>query len=365
MFYLDSLIGEEYVCNYCSWMLIAFLMFNLCHAFSNNKTFGTGYFVLFLVMLLYCVFYSPETGDNYSSMINYYSYLNGTDESRLHFESIYFRIMDLIPFGYVFYRIAVWGAACILGVFLMKRLNIDSHLATLAMLTYALPNLLYYQRASFGYLLLYFAAALYFSKGGILCDGTILEKMYLPLTLILLLCAIPFHTAMPVYVVFVLIAMFVPRNTTTFVVIVIATIIVSSQIKTFSLFALDYLSEDTIETGKRTLEGDADLIQWNTNGKIAQVLYWFPIWSMLIYMLYKMLSNPTVLSEYEKFCLINAFLLFIIALLFVNSSQIIYDKFNKVAMLPWTLFIASYFGRFKEQIECRLFAIGTICTFFI
>ena len=152
---LDYLIGNNTINSICRGLLVLFVLLNITSAFKKKYKGGTGYQLLFVLMIFYCVFYSPDVGDNYTSKNTYYLYQQGVDSSELHFERLYFLIMDIIPFGYVYYRLFLWGAACLLFIWLMRRMKIKSQIATLSVLTFALPILLYYQRAAFAYVLLY------------------------------------------------------------------------------------------------------------------------------------------------------------------------------------------------------------------
>ena len=97
---LDYLIGNSTIIKACSWMLALFLLLNIRGAFRRDSKNGAGYFLLFIVMVVYCVFYSPTTGDNYTSIESYYAYRAGIGYEQLHFERVYFYIMDIVPYGY-------------------------------------------------------------------------------------------------------------------------------------------------------------------------------------------------------------------------------------------------------------------------
>ena len=362
---LDSLIGDNTVVKLCSWMLVLFLLLNIKGAFKKGVRNGTGYLLLFIVMTLYCVFYAPVTGDNYASMESYYAYLSGVDYQTLHFERIYFYIMDLVPFGYVYYRLVVWGAACLLCVWLMKKMRLSAQVATLATLTFSLPLLLFYQRAAFAYVLLYVALYCYVSKGSLFESIPFFQKNFRLVSVALLICALPFHTTMPVFVLFLLFALFIPKDKLGIIIVVLCLILFSTSLVSNSIFLLRFFQDDTFETGLRTLENDSGIIGQNFNGTIAYFLHWLPLYCMLLYGVFKMVNTPDHQTQLEKVCLVNTLILIAISLMFMPYSFTIQIKFRNVAMMPWTLYIASYYTRNNGSLVCSLYALATIPTFFI
>lgn len=361
---LDYLIGNNTINSICRGLLLLFVLLNFPSAFKKNYKGGTGYLLLFIVMTFYCVFYSPDVGDNYTSMNSYYLYFNGVDSSELHYESIYFRIMDFVPFGYVYYRIVLWGAACLLFVWLMKKMQIKSQIATLAVLTFALPILLYYQRAAFAYILLYCAAYCYVSKGRWLTTKSHFQKKfqkkYILTFVVLLLCAIPFHRTMPVYIVVLLCAIFIPKNKLGITILLLGAIVFSTGVVSNSISILSLLQEDTREQGMLYLVENGVASAQNLNGWIAYYMRLLPIFCMIVYGLVKMIKSPDSLVEIEKVCLINTLLLIVMSTLFVANSFSIQIKFRNAAMMPWTVFLASYYTRNSGSKECSYYALATI-----
>ena len=356
---LDYLIGNSTIIKACSWMLALFLLLNI-----DSKN-GTGYFLLFIVMVVYCVFYSPTTGDNYTSMESYYAYRAGIGYEQLHFERVYFYIMDIVPYGYVYYRLVLWGSACLLCVWLMKKMEISGQVATLSVLTFALPILLYYQRAAFAYVLLYFALYCFVTKGGGFEAVPFLKRHYIFVSAGILLCTIPFHTTMPVYVLFLLIALFVPKSETGLLFLILGLMVFSTSLISNSISMLKFFQEDTIETGLRSLENDTGIVGQNFNGALAYFLHWLPLYCMLLYGLFFMVKSPCHHTYFEKVCLVNTFILIVLSIMFMPYSYIIQIKFRNAAMMPWTLYLASYYTRNSGTRACSLYALATIPTFFI
>lgn len=362
---LDSFIGNDSLTLFCELLLMFTLVLNIGNAFYKNVKIGTGYLMLFLVMVVYCAFYSPEVGDNFSSMESYYDYLNGVDRDNLHFERIYFYIMDLIPFGYIYYRIFLWGSACLLCVWFLKRISVNSHVATLSVLTFALPILLYYQRAAFAYVLIYVALYCYISRGDLIKHNRLFKSHYRLVSVMLLLCALPFHRAMPVYVAIALLSLLVPKNKIGIACLVIGLVAFSFSALSNSILLLDFFSDDTRETAMVYLDNDTSLLGQNFNGALANILRLMPLYIMLIYGMYKMIKTPNHFVEFEKLCIVNTLILVFISYLFTDTSFSIQIKFYNAAMMPWTLFLASYYTRNRGSMICTMYAVATIFVSFI
>lgn len=362
---LDTFIGNNSLSLFCETLLFIVIFLNIANAFYRNVKLGTGYLMLFFVMLVYCVFYTPETGDNFSSMMSYYDYLNGVDTEKLHFERLYFYIMDLVPFGYVYYRLFLWGAACLLCVWFLRKININSHIATLAVLSFALPILLYYQRAAFAYILIYVALYCYISRGDLIKNNKFLQGRYRLVAAILLLCTLPFHRAMPVYVVIAIISLFIPKNKQGIFLLIIGLLIFSVSAISNSLLLLDYFSEETRDTAMVYLDGDTSIVGQNFNGALANFLRLLPLYIMLIYGMYRMVKTPKYFVDFEKVCIVNTLILIFISYVFSSSSFSIQVKFYKAAMMPWTLFLASFYNRNRGSQVCSVYAFATLLTTFI
>ena len=90
---LDSLVGSIPVCILCILMLWIVIFVNRQHLFTDAKRTGTGWFVLWMVYTLYSVFYTPPTGDNYTSLQTYHAYWGGIRWEYLHYEEFHFKIM--------------------------------------------------------------------------------------------------------------------------------------------------------------------------------------------------------------------------------------------------------------------------------
>ena len=186
------------------------------------------------------------------------------------------------------------------------------------------------------------------------------KKKYLFTFIILLLCAIPFHRTMPVYIAVLLIALFIPKNKLGLVLLVISIVVFSFSIGTNATSVLNLFQEETRETGAFYLENSSAIEGQNLNGWIVYFLQLLPLICMMIYVLIKMIKMPKCLTEMEKICVVNTLILMAISFLFLPISFPIQIKFRNAAMMPWTVFLASYYTRNSGRKECSYYALATI-----
>lgn len=347
---LDSLVGSIPVCILCILMLWIVIFVNRQHLFTDAKRTGTGWFVLWMVYTLYSVFYTPPTGDNYTSLQTYHAYWGGIRWEYLHYEEFHFKIMDLVPYGYWSWRFLLWGVmGATAFVLLCKKLSLDKHLATIACCTFALPFLLYYQRAAAGYSLLYLSIAFLISWREI---GVIKSVI---MTLICLFAALPFHDSMVFYVVLAFFSVFFPLNKKTVILIVIGSIALKYSLLDYVAMFLERTAEETQETAMYHLDAKEVAGTLNIGGIIGWCISNGPLYAMLIYCLWQYITVPSKFSKYEKTFLLNTLLLIIMSMLFLSTSGAMAGKFRVASFLPWTLFLAMYYKKNRQTVACRRF----------
>lgn len=352
MFTVDNLVGDTTVCNICIIILLFTIWLNRKHLLSNNGgNTGTGYKVLWCVFAIYATFYCPPLGDNWSSGQNfYYPYINGAPEENLHFEPIYFRIMDIVPYGYLLWRFVVWG---ILGgtsyIILSKLLKLDKHLSTIGCLTFALPNLFYYQRAVTGYCLLYIALHYFLACRE---KGALVKSIVIPIALCCL--ALLFHNAMPFYLTILIIAILFPLNKISIIILALFCIVAKNSVVDYATVFLNSTNDATTEVGMKYLELE-NLSNRNFFGTIFVILQKVPIFLMVFYSVWQSVTHRVNFSNIEKILLTNTLLLLIISLLFIQNP-VIEGKFYVAAILPFTLFIIMFYQQHRAEKFCKYYA---------
>lgn len=349
---LDSLLGNSDINFACLLIVFIVILYNYTYLYTG-KNKGTGYFILWLTITLYSVFYSPTVGDNFTSSTLYYSYQSGVNAAYLHFEPIYFRIMDLVPFGYIPYRFALWGFGSMLLVLYLKWRKFDIHISTIAILFFSL-NLLYYQRAIIGYTLIYVALAL-------LVDIHVQRKTILSISrnaLLALSCiglALPFHTTMIFYATLVVLSSLLPPKRNLVTAALVFVVVFSYAFSDLATIFLSNTSEETQATANYYLQNAKTGPGFNIFGLISLIIAKGPFYIMLAYSIWNIDSKTMNFNRYEQATLLNTFFLILIALVYSQISVTIQGKFYIASMLPWGLFLSSYYSRNKNNKAARLF----------
>lgn len=343
----------------CLAMIFIVILWNVSSLKSYATKKGTGYFLLWLSVALYSVFYSPVHDDNYASLESYYAYSSGIEETYLHFEPIYFRIMDIIPYGYAVWRFFIWGIGALILTLYIKWMRFDINVSTVILLYFALP-LLNYQRAIIGYLLLYIALSLLVKL--IDENGNLVKKTrQLMIASVCIMAALPFHNSMPFYVFIMLISFFLPANRNTLGFCLLGCLVLSVT-DMGSLF-LSYTSEETQRTAEYYLE-DAKLgNSANFFGLIEQLCMYGPYYTMLAFCAWNINSVKLCFTRYEKTVLTNAVLLILVSLAYSTTSSVVQGKFYMASLLPWALFLVSFYTRDRKNIVAVTYAKWTLYAF--
>ena len=362
MNFLDNLVADTLVCSLCIAMVCYVVYLNRKHLFRNDvsPSVGTGLFILWLTITIYSALYCPHGGDNWRSGTSfYYPYIERGEEN--HFESFYFRTMDLVPYGYVLWRIFVWG---ILGassyIVLSQKLRIDKHISTLACLTFALPELFYYQRAIAGYCLMYIALALYYSRKEQKTRG--LKSYLLPICLIGI--ALIFHNAMPFYIFVLIVSILTPLNRTSFITVIALSFIASLSLSDYAIMFLESTMTDTYDVGMNYLNQEYENNR-NIFGRLFVIVEKLPVWVLLLYSFYKHVFKGLYLSRLEQVLLVNAGLLVLVSIMFSKSNGVIEGKFYTASMLPFTLYLALFYQRYRGCKFCNMFVYLTLACLII
>lgn len=356
----DFLIGNKVVNSVCLLSVFFVCIYNYNYLYSKENK-GTGYFVLWLVFTLYSSLYSPSNGDNFTSLETYMSYQSGVEEKFLHFEPIYFRTMDLIPYGYVAWRFVLWGIGSLLLVLYSKWMKFDAHVATISLLCFSL-SLLYYQRAIIGYMLLYVALSMILKSREE--NKMLMHKIgYMIIAGTCFLSALSFHTTMIVYVILVLLSSFIKPTKYVVVMFFITCLILVVAADNLTEWFLDNVAEETQNTAERYISSGKIGLSSNFFGIISWLISYTPFYVMLIFCLWNVDSIYMGFNRYEKAVLLNTVMLVAIAVIYARVSSIIQGKFYIASMLPWGLFLSSYYTRCKENKVARLFVKASLVSF--
>lgn len=355
---LDSLIGNSTINAFCVALVFFTIIYNFKYLYAK-KNKGTGLVMLWFVITIYSVFYSPIQGDNYTSLEPYYSYINGVNESYLHFEPIYFRIMDYVPYGYVIWRFAIWGTGALLLTLYVKWMHFDVHVTTIALLFFSL-DLLNYQRAIVGYVLLYIGMTM-LVKSLEVYSSLVVKITHLILAIICLIAVLPFHNTMPFYILVMIAAVFLPKRRV--VLLICAFVIAFLSTGQLADYFLNNTFEETKAVADYYLENAKVGQAANLFGMISQIIIYGPFYIMLAYCSWNINSGVMAFNQYEKVTLTNTLLLVLASLAFSNVSISIRGKFYTASLLPWGLFLASYYTRNRGNIIAKSYVKVSLYAF--
>ena len=173
--------------------------------------------------------------------------------------------------------------------------------------------------------------------------------------------ALPFHNAMPFYIVLMLIAVFFPANRC-FIILCTIGSIVFSVLPIGDLF-LNTVGGETKDVADFYLENAKIGASSNVFGIISQIIIYGPFYIMLAYCAWNINSKSMAFDRYEKTTLVNTFLLVLAALAYSRVSVVIQGKFYTASMLPWGLFLASFYTRDRKNSIARLFVKVSLYAF--
>ena len=327
--------------NICLYSVLIVVSYNYQSIFSDEIKRKTPYWFFWLFILFFSLYYTPENGD-------FWGYLNLYENPLInsHFEDFYLWLIKLIPDNYRLWRCVIWGTAGLLAVFTFKRMKIDSGVATIFFLCFALLNTYYYTRNCLGLYLLYFAISLYITDQ----KNNIIIKLII---LTFLISASYFlHRSMPLYIGLAVLAYFLPVKRWILITILITFPLLSQifhnyygQILLSDIWMDHYYSEEGFQTAKE--------IQFSFWGITNMVIKNIPF----IYIIYaasgNMKNDMSVTYKLTKtffvfFCLIYG-------LSFFFWGIYVHYRFWASSMMPFTLFLASYYSQNRFNPICRRF----------
>lgn len=126
---------------------------------------------------------------------------------------------------------------------------------------------------------------------------------------------------------------------------------------------LSYTSEDTQRTAEYYLEDAKVGKSANLFGFIEQVFMYAPYYVMLAYCAWNINSGKLRFTSYEKVILTNAMLLILVSFAYSTTSSVIQGKFYTASLLPWGLFLTSFYSRNKYNKVARNFAKWSLYAF--
>lgn len=335
----------------CILLLLFMVLVNYKSLYYNNYRSKCGYLIFGLFITLFSVYYRPIGGDFWFS---YEEFQKGDSLQIEHMENIYVWLKKNLNYNYLLWRLIVWGSASIFIVTSFKKIKIDSSLAIVVFLTFALVQCFYYLRNSLAFSILYFGVVLYTTRTK--------RNNLLSWTIIIFIIAISwyFHKSMPLYIILSIIAMFIPLRKG----YILGSIIIFPLLY-YGVYGISesFLSSDIWMTdyGLRYLEAENSLyINWR--GYVMLMIKYIPyIYISIVY-----LKSFTRSEKTQKtFFLITYMLIYLSFLFMYQGSNHLSSRLYNTAMLPFSFFIASYIKEHKKERNTKVFIYITIMVYFI
>lgn len=357
---LDYLIENHSLGTICSFILFIVMLINYKHMFYNNAKGGTGYIVLFCVMTFYSLFYvKGEVGDVYTSMMNYYNYFNGVDTELLHFEPVYFKLMDLVPYGYLYWRFVVWGSAALIFLLVIKKMGCNIQLATIFMCYYCIPRAFYYQRVSLGIALMFLG--LYFF---LRWKETSNKKSLFISFLLFMFCTL-FHRSMPLYLTLLFISIYIPINKRNWLLYLILLPVLVYSIDTLANIFLAQ-SKELYDAGINYMDNTAQYTERNIGGLIYEFIKWAPYAVIIFYSFYNYIKYPKQFTLTEKSLLLFGTIMYTSSILLKDrTSDMFLGKMLVQSTFPITIFLTLYFKDKRHTFASRIYMIAITVTYLL
>lgn len=344
--YINSFINH--CCLYAQWIII---FFNIYLVFYKKKLKGTGYKFLCFFVWLFCMLYIPEEGD----VVSYY-HLYVSNNQGGHLEPFYEFLIDVIPFGFYYWRSFIWGSAMCIVILSYKKLNIEAGYATIGFLAFSLVQNFYYLRNDLAFSVLIFSLCyfLYYRYYGI-------SKFKRCLFIILGCSSYFFHRSMPLFILLSGVSIYIPYSKKTIFLSLVALplfFIFFESIATYTLDSDVWMSEgNTTEYALSSLSAQNNY--WNRLtliGKINQIINYIPF-VYLYFNSHKILDKDnSEEGSYMKFMIMLSYLISIISIVYMFKGDFLMQiRFLMMSLFPMSFFIPLFVKKYSTRILVRHF----------
>lgn len=301
-------------------------------------------FVIIFGILLFCLFSFWGTDYfHYKEIFNNYKQFN----AQSNLEPIYFIFCDIAP-SYFFFRLLVWGIAVYLLNKTLHRLQITRSIFLYLFICFFLLRFSY-ARVSLAMVILFWGYS-YLIK-----PIAKVPTMSRILGIILIMLSCFFHKSIVMAVVlfpFTFIKLTKFRIGILVILFPILAYIVDNYLFVYVLTS-GYLKEDSIEMSAFLNYSQMDQAQRGIGAKLAFILELFPLYAIVLYLIYKQIVHKQTLNNEYSRLLTYAFAILYCSSLFAFikiGSDVFYYRYMYMMYIPLILYIASYlckYGRTK------------------
>lgn len=321
------------------WVIAFFKYKSALKPLNHNK----GNYILFgFILVLYSTF-AFSSGD----FLHYYKLYNNLargyfDDSM---EEFYNCLIEILPTGYYWWRLAVWGLSSLILITIYKRLNCPANLSCLVfvlVLMFSFPNL----RNALGYVVLYFSLTFVFIPLKIKTLSYTIAVMGGGLSLFL-------HKSMPLYIMCMLLS-FIPLGKKMYIASLIAFPFIYLSFAYFSsyILSLDLGEGAFISTGASYLEGE-HFSKLTIYGYIQLVIARLPLLVLLYYVISNVLKG-NLHNRFVEFFSRYTYILVYLSCVFFNqeTSSFLSNRFWDASLYPMALiFPLSFYQRDSKLIK--------------
>ena len=319
---------------------ILFLLFFI-YLFKKWKDYGkwtpkNGYLLIWVVAVVFSLFYISGY-DYFGYQRLYDDYVNFSIEN--HMEAFYFRLADLLPEGYLWWRLAVWGGAAFVWILACREMKCSSVIAGLLFFSMPLFQYFYYLREALAMGLLILSICLLQSK----------EKALLKIIIAVLLLVVSFflHKSIVIYIAIALLAWFVPFNKITLslsVLLIPIMRIVVSRIAS-SVLGISFL-EDTLtqQYGEMYLEHET-VLAYNAKGYLRLFITFAPIVYAIGFYVIQLISDK-LKGGYSKLIVFAYYIIYLFLIFWNNIGQTeMAIRFMETSCVPLFFYMARHISQ--------------------
>lgn len=335
--------GELSVLNLVIWLLIIIIYNSVYFKCKNKKT---NYFILFLLVSLFCTFaFSEADTYHYHAIYDRMLLFNEC----IHVEPFYYWLIQILPHNYYIWRFVVWSMALLLILGCCRRYYLEPYTVS-----YVFPLILLQQfavtRGVLGITLFLYALSFIFNP---------IRNRYISYLIAIIGCMVSMvlHRSLPLFAAILLLSFF-PFNKRT----VSALIILFPILRFFALpFVFEVLganifSEQTIEFTTNYLESEQS--KANANGIIRLIIDYIPRFLIFYVLIEEYVYKNATMSKPMKIMFRYSFILFYIALLFLGqeTSSFVTNRTLHMMCFP-LLLVLSYYLYQVERTRLSKFAM--------
>lgn len=305
----------------------------------QNQSKGDYRFFLIAVMI-FSVFGFISGGDFYGY---YEGYESAYKIGRGHWEPFYNYLLEVLPYGYYYWRFVIWGLSSILLILTFKRLNTPPFLSCLI---FILILIFYFSvpRNTLGYV------ALYYSITYIIKPAKNKSVSYI-IGVIGILISATLHKSMPLYIA-ILLCSFSPMKKWMYVASLCAFPFLYKIFHEISVYILTsgLGSEDFQKLGNMYLEGE-NFATANILGYIEFVVERLPLILLLYYTICKIIKDKIVDKSVIVFSQYSFWLMYVSCLFFnQDTSSFLSPRFWDASLYPLAIVLPMTLYNQKSKI---------------